>query len=144
MKKEPAWGRNSLLQLNWVFDEFFATPDLWQSVFRPRGVGACPVLGPRGRELSTVVQLVVEETVPIVPGGLSAERCADCGRLKYLPVNRGFFPKLTAEPVGSMVKTADYFGSGGSAFRQILVNADIGKALTVASAKGATLIPVAF
>lgn len=64
-------------------------------------------------ELSTVVQLVVDETVPIVPGGLSAERCADCGRLKYLPVNRGFFPKLTAEPVGSMVKTAEYFGSGG-------------------------------
>ncbi len=101
MKKEPAWGRNSLLQLNWVFDEFFVTPDLWQSVFRPRAVGVCPVLGPRGRELSTVVQLVVEETVPIVPGGLSAGRCADCGRLKYVPDNRGFFPKLTAEPVGS-------------------------------------------
>lgn len=144
MKKEPAWGRNSLLQLNWVFDEFFTTPDLWQSVFRPRAVGVCPVLGPRGRELTTVVQLVVEETVPVVTEGLSDRRCADCGRLKYLPVTRGFFPKLTAAPVGSMVKTAEYFGSGGSAFQQILVNADIGKALTGAGAKGAALVPVAF
>jgi hypothetical protein len=65
-----------------------------------------PVVGPGGRELLTVVQLAVEEMVPIVPAGLPAVRCAECGRFKYLPVTRGFFPPLAGNPGASMVKPA--------------------------------------
>lgn len=143
MKREPTWGRNSILQLNWVFDEYFVTPKLWESVFRPHGVEKLPVLGPAGQELSTVVQLVVEQTVPVVTDGLTADRCGGCGRLKYLPVTRGFFPPLASEPPVSMVKTAEYFGSGASAFRAVLVSADLTKALMEAHVKGATTMPVA-
>ncbi len=28
MRGEPKWGRRGMLQLNWVFDEFFATSDV--------------------------------------------------------------------------------------------------------------------
>jgi rRNA maturation protein Nop10 len=143
MKGEPAWGRNSLLQMIWVFDEIFATPELWQSVFQRFGVGLRPVLGPRGQELATVVQLVVERTVPVVTDGLDASRCPVCGRVKYMPVVRGFFPHLAAEPEGAAVKTDEYFGSGAEAHREILVNAEIAKALRTGRVKGATLTPVA-
>src|SRR5262245_17077345 len=44
MKREPRWGRNGILQLNWVFDEFFVTPDVWTRVFEKRGIGQRPVL----------------------------------------------------------------------------------------------------
>jgi hypothetical protein len=143
MTGEPGWGRNSILQLNWVFDEFFVTPQLWQSVFEPCGVGMLPVLGSRGQELSTVVQLVADELVPVVTDGLPAERCGSCGRLKYLPVTRGFFPALGDEPSASIAKTEQYFGSGGSAFRQVLVNSSIARGLRAAKAGGATLTPLA-
>jgi hypothetical protein len=33
MKGEPKWGRRGILQLNWVFDEYFVTPEVWSSVF---------------------------------------------------------------------------------------------------------------
>jgi hypothetical protein len=101
------------------------------------------VLGPRAQELATVVQLVVERTVPVGTNGLDAGRCPVCGRLKYMPVVRGFFPPLAAEPEGAAVKTDEHFGSGAEAFRQLLISAEIAKALRTADVNGATLTPVA-
>ncbi|HSP78312.1 MAG TPA: hypothetical protein VLQ93_07270 [Myxococcaceae bacterium] len=82
MKAEPRWGRRGILQLNWVFDEFFVTPEVWSAIFRPHGIGCRPVLNTKGAELKTVVQLVVQEGVKTE--GLEAERCTHCGRLKFL------------------------------------------------------------
>ena len=65
MKGEPRWGRRSVLQLNWVFDEYSATPEVWNAVFRPIGVESMPVLGRRGKVLTTVVQMVIDERVPV-------------------------------------------------------------------------------
>lgn len=39
MKTEPKWGRRHILQLNWVFDEFFVKPDVYVQVFERFGVG---------------------------------------------------------------------------------------------------------
>src|SRR5689334_21562287 len=81
MKGEVKWGKNGILQLNWVFDEYFVTPDVWSSVFKPHGIGCRLVMNTKGVELKTVVQLVIEEEVNIVPEGLPFERCARCGRV---------------------------------------------------------------
>ena len=35
MKQSPVWGRRSMLPLNWVFDEIFVEPDVYEAVFRP-------------------------------------------------------------------------------------------------------------
>lgn len=35
--REPKWGRRQILQVNWVFDEYFVTPELWKTVFKPSG-----------------------------------------------------------------------------------------------------------
>jgi hypothetical protein len=38
IKAEPKWGRNGILQLNWVFDEYFVTPDAWNRAFKPGAI----------------------------------------------------------------------------------------------------------
>jgi hypothetical protein len=142
MKGEPKWGRRAILQLNWVFDEYFVTPEIWSSVFKPRGIACRPVTNTKGAELKTVVQLVVEEEVGIVTEGLTPERCATCGRVKYLPVTRGFFPALTTKPTGAIVKTREYFGSGAAAHKRVLVSQELARALVAAKVRGASFWPV--
>ncbi|MFO0641697.1 MAG: hypothetical protein U0183_20905 [Polyangiaceae bacterium] len=142
MKREPKWGRNAIMQLIWVYDELFVTPDAWIRAFKPAGVACRPVLNTKGVELKTVVQLVVEASVGIVTDGLAFERCERCGRTKYLPVTRGPFPALRDVPTASLVRTAEYFGSGGQADRRVLMSQDVARALNAAGVRGAVLMPV--
>jgi hypothetical protein len=142
MKSEPKWGRNGILQLHWVFDEFFVTPEVWSTVFNPNGVGYRPVLDVKGTELKTVVQLVVPEAVSVGVEGLDAERCTRCGRVKSLPVTRGAFPFLANEPSVRMAKTREYFGSGAAAYRGVLVSQDVARALAAEKVRGASVRPV--
>jgi hypothetical protein len=97
----------------------------------------------KGAELKTVVQLVVNEEVGIVTKGLPAEECRKCGRAKYLPVVRGPFPALLGDPTIAMTKTREYFGSGGRAYREVLVSQAIFRALAAHKVHGASMIPVA-
>jgi len=141
MKGEPRWGRNGILQLNWVFDEFFVTPEVWASVFEPNQIACQPVTNRDGAELKTVVQLVVDGEVAILGEGLPVERCSRCGRSKFLPTMRGFFPALMGKPSRSMVKTEAFFGSGARAHREMLVARPLAQALTVARVRGVSLRP---
>lgn len=143
MKGEPKWGRRGILQLNWVFDEFFVTPQVWSAVFEPLGVGCRRVMTPRGDELETVVQLVVGNEADIATDGLEAETCGSCGRTRYLPVARGPFPALLSEPAGVLVKTRQWFGSGASAHRRVLVGQQARRALDTERVRGVSFRPVA-
>lgn len=143
MKGEPKWGRRGILQLNWVFDEYFVTPEVWASAFEPQGVGCRAVLNRKHVELKTVVQLVVEEWVGIDVTDLPSQTCGRCRRVKYLPHTRGFFPPLVNEPTAAMVKTSEIFGDGASAHHAVLISQDIARALTTERIKGASLKPVA-
>jgi hypothetical protein len=145
MKGEPKWGKRSILQLNWVFDEYFVTPDAWALVFKPLGIGCRPVLNPKGGELKTVVQLVVQGEVGVVTDGLATEEpgCSRCGRTKFLPVARGLFPALMEEPSTTMVKTEEYFGSGASAHKRVLVSQAVAHSLTERKLRGTSLRPLA-
>jgi len=142
MCREPRWGRRSILQLNWVFDEYFVTPDLWASVFEPRGIRCRPVLHHRTLEpLSTVLQLVVPDVFPCSPSldTPKAGICTVCGRPKRRPHVRGFFPATpSCSQSFSLVKSAEFFGSGGSAWRMVFASQDLYQALTRVTAKGIT------
>jgi hypothetical protein len=142
MKGEPKWGKNVILQLNWVFDEFFVTPEIWSSIFKPFRIGCRPVTSTKGVELRTVVQLVIEEEVGIVTEGLSSKRCGKCGVVKYLPVTRGPFPALKEKPSQAVAKTREYFGSGGRAHKHVLVSQELARALARERVRGASLTPV--
>ncbi|HEY6726435.1 MAG TPA: hypothetical protein VI197_20505 [Polyangiaceae bacterium] len=143
MKGEPTWGRNSMLQLVWVYDEIFVKPELWTSVFKPHGIGCRVVMNTKGAELKTVVQVLIEEEVGIVTDGLPFEECMRCRRAKYLPITRGAFPSLTSGPSQAIVKTKEYFGSGGQANKRVLVSRDLARALAAGNVRGAELRPVA-
>jgi rRNA maturation protein Nop10 len=142
LKGEPNWGRRGILQLNWVYDEYFVKPAVWARVFQPYGVGERPVTNPSGRTLETIVQLVVDELVHLDLSGLASEICSACGRAKYLPITRGPIAPLIDRPKGNMAKTAEYFGSGGRAFREVIVSRELGAALRSAGIRGASFIPV--
>jgi hypothetical protein len=142
MKGEPKWGRRGILQLNWIFDEYFVKPEVWSSVFEPLGIACRPVTDRRGAELKNVVQILVQEEVAIVTEELTPERCDNCGRIKYLPFTRGFFPAPTREPMGAIVKTREYFGSGAAAHKRVLVSQELRRALVGAGVRGASYWPV--
>ncbi|MBP9172242.1 MAG: hypothetical protein KBG48_33070 [Kofleriaceae bacterium] len=141
MKAEPKWGRRGILQLNWVFDEYFVTPEVWGGLFKPRGIACRSVTNMKGAELETVTQLVVEEEVGIATDGLVPQWCGVCGRVKYRPHVRGFFPALIASPTQSMTRTREYFGSGAAADRRVLVSQELAGALIAAKVRGASLWP---
>jgi hypothetical protein len=141
MKAEPRWGSRGILQLNWVFDEFFVRPDAWRDVFAPLGVARRPVLDPAGKELGTIVQLVVDDEVALDitrPG----EVCSACGRVRYPPPNRGPLPALAGQPRGHLARSEQWFGSGASSWRLILVSRDLARATRAARLKGASLAPM--
>jgi hypothetical protein len=143
VRAEPNWGRKSILQLNWVFDEYFVKPDLWAQVFSPRAIGHRVVTTPKGTELQDVVQLVPTEEVDVNTEGLAGNTCRSCGRAKYLPVTRGEFAPLVSEPVGHMARTKQYFGSGISANRVVVVSQELATALRNQNARGASVWPIA-
>jgi hypothetical protein len=146
MKGDPNMGRRGLLQMHWVYDEYFATPGVWETVFRPFGVGSRPVTKPSGSVLEKVVQLVNDEVVPVHVAGLGPARgdelvCRACGRPKYGPVVRGPLPAPLVEPRGHLARSAEWFGSGASAHNQVLVSRALAAALVDAGVRGASLVP---
>ncbi|HVJ14456.1 MAG TPA: hypothetical protein VM686_03405 [Polyangiaceae bacterium] len=139
MKGEPTWGRNGILQLNWVFDEYFATPEVWRAAFEPNGVESRVVTDRKGAVLETVVQLTAVAEVVIDVDGLPSEKCSRCGRKKYLPVARGRFPALRGDASASLVRTREWFGSGASAHQGILVSQTLARELQ--HVRGVGLVP---
>lgn len=143
LEAEPKWGRNSILQLNWIFDEFFVTPEVWKRVFEPHGVGCRPVVSTIGTELKTVVQLAPTQEADVVTEGLAFETCAVCKAIKYVPVTRGPFPPLAGRPEGNMIKTRQFFGSGAAASKRVLISRSLARALAASNVRGASTRPVA-
>lgn len=142
MKAEPQWGRNEILQMNWVFDELFAKPEAWERLLKPLGVDCRPVISVHGAKLSTVVQLVLEVEVEIDSTGILFERCAKCRRIKYLPVARGAFPALVATPTSVLAKTREEFGSGAQANKRIIVAQELARRFARERIRGISFRPV--
>lgn len=144
MKSEPRWGKNEILQLNWVFGEYFVKPALWKDVFEPRGVGSRPVLDMDGkRELKTVVQLATSGEAVVEMGSEAPTRCASCGRAKYLPHVRGPFPRVARVPAVPLARTEQWFGSGASAYQVVLASRELVRALSSRKVRGVSFKPTA-
>ena len=90
MRNEPRWGKKSILQLNWVFDEYFTKPDAWEKVFKPAGISCRPVLHARSKKiLETVVQLQITKSAELYLSAVPFELCKTCGSKKFARVTRG-------------------------------------------------------
>ena len=142
---EPHWGKKHILQLNWVFDEFFVLPQVWEAVFRPIGIGRSVVLDDRtGKELQNVVQVVIKDVAPsaLTMADYPWESCGGCGRKKYLPISRGFFPLFVADPASQVCRTQEFFGSGSSAWNATVVASDVYRAMQSHKLAGVTFVPL--
>ena len=142
MKGEPKWEQKGILQMNWVYDQYFVRPEIWETVFKPFGIPCRPVTDRKGAELKTVLQLDVSEEVDVKTEGLRGEACRLCGRTKLHGVVRGQFPPLICSPKEAMVWSRDYFGSGGSAHHAVMISKDLARVISEAMMQGASLSPV--
>jgi len=141
VKREPNWGRCGMLQLNWVFDEYFVRRD-HEELFASFDVPVRAVVNRKGERLESIVQLDVAQLVDVKADGLGYEKCPVCGRIKYDPIVRGPFPPIEDVPSVHAVKTRQYFGSGASAYRAVLVSAELGREVRAHQIKGISLYPV--
>jgi hypothetical protein len=143
MKHEPKWGRNAILQLNWVFDEFFVEPSIWKAIFKPLGIASREVLDAKTEKpFHTVVQIVISEQVDAVLDGEPKQSCPVCHRPKYEPHVRGPFPQLRTTPKAHAAKTEQYFGSGGQAYQSVLVSREPFQAISEHKVRGVSFQPV--
>jgi hypothetical protein len=150
-RSEPNARHSQFLQLNWVFDEFFVRPEVVAGMKEAgiTGVAFGPALHNKtGRTLETIRQLMVLSVVsaaldvvglqpvtcktdneegPPWSGGGQPRYPPDypyCGRIKYhWPQTRAL--RFRPQPFAStpdIVKSFEWFGSGGSASRAVLVS----------------------
>jgi hypothetical protein len=148
VKGEPKWDKRSLLQLNWVFDEFFVRRDVCDAVFGSLGLQYLPVIDHKsGTPLDTIVQLDLRgaDRVSLDVGTCEYQMCMVCERRKYLPVRPGPFPAMRRIPSAASVvaRSAEEFGDGQQSFRAVLISQTLFTAVRRHRLKGATFIPVA-
>lgn len=146
IRGEPKWGTRAVMQLNWVFDEVFVRPEIWRTFFFPLGIECRPVLAHKKEtELKTVVQLRIDT---VLDAELELKEhpfdvCEFCQRKKYLPFPRGRFPAMTRSVQGvHAVKSKEWFGSGASAHRAVLISGDVVRQLVDAKTRGADFTPL--
>jgi hypothetical protein len=144
---EPTWGKRHILQTNWIFDEYFAQPATWQDLFRPFGVECMPVIHHKtNKELKTVVQLKLENTATSrleIATDHPYELCAECGRIKYNPITIDFYPNFVLPQTRPILRSQEFFGSGGSAWNEIVVSRDLFAHIREKKCAGVDFIPLA-
>ena len=141
MRTEPRWGRRAVLQMFWVYDAWFVTPDAYHAVFQPFGIVSRAVLRKSGSPLETVVQLVVDEVVPVMEYRTSGELCPACGVLKLHPALTDYAPQPVVAPAGPIALSENWYGSGANAFRETLMRHDLVAAIQEAGLRGAAFHP---
>jgi TPR repeat protein len=141
MRGEPPLGRRSVMQMHWVYDAWFVTNEAYASVFEPFGIHARPALTKGGREIMSVVQLVVDEFVPIDEYRTEGQLCSECGTFRLHAKILNYAPLPLREPVAPLAFTSTSFGGGGSNFHETLIRRDLREAIQEAGLRGTAFHP---
>lgn len=118
----PALANNSILQLNWIFDEYFVTLNTWERIFKPFGIANRSVVAnTRGLDIKSLVQLEISDVSDVDLEDVEYEICSICNRTKYSAAFRGYYPKpdTFASPI---LRSSQWFGAGSNAFNIILIS----------------------
>lgn len=143
---EPRWGKRQILQLHWVYDVFFVLPAVWMDVLSRFGIPSMEVLNHKtGRRLESILQLVPQGVAEskLSLEGWPYETCTETGERKYAPHSKGFFPGFTRECSGHYLQTQEYFGSGASAHKAVVISVDLYKQIVARKLRGAEFAPLA-
>jgi hypothetical protein len=168
-RSEPKAKHSQFLQLNWVFDELFVHPEVVEAfqAYGITGVEFGSVLHHRsGEPIASRMQLHIRTLLPpaLLTAGLRTVTCRPnneeshvhifAGEKRYPPdypycdrVKYHWHAELTlrSEALSNMpdlVKTSEWFGSGGQAFRAILVSKRAADLINSRRWRGLRLTPV--
>lgn len=168
---EPKAKSSQFLGLNWVFDQIFVREPV-KVEFEKNGITGIrfsrPIFHKSEKELETIYQLHVDTVLPkaLIANNLNAEKCEYpkdkknlkflkamgsqlvkgpfCGQIKY---NFPQGPKMVFdidafENKPDFVRANEWFGSGGSANRPILISEKVKNLIESNTWRGAFLDPV--
>lgn len=133
--------KQSVMQLNWVFDEFFVAREAWAEVFKPFGIECWPVVSHRsGKEIQSVVQLKIDERVQLRLKGGDGTDCSICQRPKRALDLRGFAPAPISMEA-HICRSIQEFGSGAQAFNRVMVSPSLYREIKKARLRGVQFYP---
>jgi hypothetical protein len=139
-KSAPVLKR-SIMQLNWIFDEYFVSREVWTAVFEPLGIACWPVVLDRtGEEIESVVQLKISHHVDLNLNESNVAVCPTCGRTKTRMDLTGFCPEPVSIPA-PLFKSTQFFGSDANAFNRVLVSSSLYKEIKKDRLRGAEFYP---
>ncbi len=92
---------------------------------------------------NAILQLKIDRVSELEMGDLPYEQCTACGRKKYLPITRGFWPLPLITDQSSLFKSSQYFGSGANAFRLVIASANLYRSMADSNLKGILPAPSA-
>lgn len=128
-RKPPTQKRSHLLQLNWVFDEFFVRDEVRHTLEATGITGiqfSAPVLHRTGEVIAGWYQMHIPAALSplLLTEGLRTETCGSCGKHKFNhPLAEMLrFRQGALNGFPDVFKTWEWFGSGGRAFRVVLVS----------------------
>lgn len=130
--KKPPKIDKKMVSMEWVHDELFVTEKLFDLILQPLGFDYWPVLL---YKKETVIPGWVQPKIPIIDARLALdhqpyETCPKCSRKKYRNQIEGLFPAFIKENVDfKFCKSIEYYGSGNSANRWLLIDQALRKKL---------------
>ncbi len=145
LKKSPKWGARNIVQVNWVFDEFFVSESLKKGIEKKNlDIQFMPVLKYRkGTKFEDMYQLVISRKITLeIPQSIEYETCKVCHQKKHLPLTRGFAPKPLSNDF-MIAHSEQYFGSGHSANHAVVINKDVYNLFEELGVKGISYVPCA-
>lgn len=122
IKGEPSWGNKSILQLNWIYDELFVKPDVYETMISKgiSGITKQNVLKySDNKTLNTVIQLKIENRLNqalIKNDKIRVIQCRTCKINKHEFNYRGMvsFSKNILKNQYDFNKTKELFGAEGN------------------------------
>jgi len=133
--------RRTIMQLNWVFDEFFVDREVWTEVFKPFGVKCWPVQSSKtGDTLDTIVQLQISERTRLKLEGEHQPTCSCCGRVKFPIEFRGFAPSPSDIPA-PIFKSIETFGADRTSFSRVFVSSGVFESIRRSGLRGVQFYP---
>ena len=144
IREAPKWGNKDIGQLNWIFDEFFVTERLKNLLCEKFNLTFSQVrIHQTNIFCKNVFKLEIESSVEIEDKQiLDFETCPVCGRIKYHMCHNNFFPKISMMN-NHIARTKEFFGSGKSAYNQIIIDRYLFDFFIQNKIKGCDFIPIA-
>jgi hypothetical protein len=170
-RQEPKAKHSHFIGLNWIFDQIFVLPAVKEVLITNNITGvrfSQPVIHRTNEPVQGIFQLHVDTLLPpgVIPDTLTTEKCElprdrdsvnflraiksklldgpFCGRIKYnfplgtaLKAKREIFAGMP-----DIVRVSEWFGSGGSASRPILVSKKVETLVAAQKWRGANLDPI--